>query len=37
MEDQVRALTATTTVWDHSNYMLIGTESLWFHQMTDKK
>ena len=36
-KDHVRALIASAAVWDHSNYVLLGTESLWFQQMTDRK
>jgi len=27
-KDHVRALIASAAVWDHSNYVLLGTESL---------
>ena len=37
MEGHVTALIANTKLQDHSNCMLSGIESLWFHQMTDRK
>ena len=36
-EGHVTALIANAKLRDHSNYMLSGIESLWFHQMTDRK
>jgi hypothetical protein len=36
-EGHIRALIANTAIWDHSDYMLLGIESLWFHHMTDRK